>query len=43
MDAVGLMETDILESFIAVSPWVSEHTLEESRDSIVLKRGGKSL
>lgn len=43
MDAIGLMETDALKAFIATSPWVSEHTLEESRDYTVLKRGRKLL
>lgn len=37
MDAIGLMETDALKAFIATSPWVSEHALEESRDYTVEK------
>lgn len=43
MDVIELMETDALKAFIATSAWVSEHILEESRDSIVLKRGEKSF
>ena len=43
MDVIELMETDALEAFIATSPWVSEHILEESRDSVVLKIGEKSF
>lgn len=42
-DATGLMETDALKAFIATSPWVSEHTLEDSWDSTVLKEEGVTL
>ena len=38
-DATGLMGTDALKAFIATSPWVSEHTLEDSWDAMALKEG----